>query len=152
MRTLFALAVALALAGCTSDEPSDATPTPVVTPPATATSASTPTPLATPTATVTPSATPATTPTPTTPPASSTPVDIRDFAFQPADVTIAAGSEVVWTNRDSSGHTVTADDGSFNSGRLTQGQPFAQPFATAGTFAYHCAFHPDMTGTVTVTA
>ena len=47
-------------------------------------------------------------------------------------------------------HTVTADDGSFDSKSLASNATFSQTFAKAGTFAYHCAIHPGMKGTVTV--
>jgi plastocyanin len=46
---------------------------------------------------------------------------------------------------------VTADDGSFASGTLAQDAAFTRAFPTAGTFAYHCAIHPSMIGTVVVT-
>jgi plastocyanin len=46
---------------------------------------------------------------------------------------------------------VTADDGSFGSGTLAQDAAFTRAFPIAGTFAYHCAIHPSMTGTVVVT-
>jgi hypothetical protein len=46
---------------------------------------------------------------------------------------------------------VTADGGAFDSGNLATGQTFSQTFSAAGTFAYHCNIHPQMTGTVTVT-
>jgi plastocyanin len=45
---------------------------------------------------------------------------------------------------------VTADGGSFNSGTLAGGGSFSHRFTTAGTFAYHCAIHASMTGTVVV--
>lgn len=77
-------------------------------------------------------------------------VDIEDFAFGPAAIEIDAGTTVVWENYDSAAHTVTADDGSFDSGEVTQGQTFSQTFDTPGTFTYHCAIHPNMTGTITV--
>jgi hypothetical protein len=51
---------------------------------------------------------------------------------------------------DNTGHTVTADDGSFKSDRLESGATFSHKFATAGTFAYHCAIRASMKGTVTV--
>jgi len=82
--------------------------------------------------------------------ASGTAVSISDFSFQPAAVTVAVGTTVTWTNNDSAGHTVTADDGSFKSTTLATGATFSQTFATAGTFAYRCAIHSSMTGTVTV--
>jgi plastocyanin len=77
-------------------------------------------------------------------------VSIVDFAFQPASVEIATGGTVTWTNTGQAPHTVTADDGSFDSGTLSPGATFSQTFATAGTFTYHCNIHPQMTATVIV--
>jgi plastocyanin len=77
-------------------------------------------------------------------------VSIANFSFQPAAITISVGTTVTWTNNDSAGHTVTADDGSFKSDKLGSGATFSQTFATAGTFAYHCSIHSSMKGTVTV--
>jgi plastocyanin len=77
-------------------------------------------------------------------------VSIVDFAFQPASVEIATGGTVTWTNTGQAPHTVTADDGSFDSGTLSPGTTFSQTFATAGTFTYHCNIHPQMTATVIV--
>jgi plastocyanin len=77
-------------------------------------------------------------------------VSIANFSFQPAAITVAVGTTVTWTNNDSSAHTVTANDGSFDSGRLAPGATFSQTFATAGTFAYHCAIHSSMKATVIV--
>jgi plastocyanin len=77
-------------------------------------------------------------------------VSIANFSFQPPTMTIAVGTTVTWTNNDSTGHTVTADDGSFKSDKLATGASFSQTFAKAGTFAYHCSIHPSMTGTITV--
>lgn len=78
-------------------------------------------------------------------------VSINNFAFTPANATISVGGTVNWTNNQSAPHTVTADDRSFDSGRLTTGQGFTRTFTTAGSFAYHCDIHPTMHGTVTVT-
>jgi len=77
-------------------------------------------------------------------------VEIANFAFSPDSVEVAAGSTVTWTNNDSTAHTVTADDGSFDSGNLDSGATFSQKFDTPGTYTYHCAIHPNMTGTITV--
>ena len=77
-------------------------------------------------------------------------VSIANFSFQPPTMTIAVGTTVTWTNSDSTGHTVTADDGSFKSDKLATGATFSQTFAKAGTFAYHCSIHPSMTGTISV--
>ena len=60
------------------------------------------------------------------------------------------GSTVTWTNDDSAAHTATADDGSFDSSSIAPGATFSQAFDTAGTFAYHCSIHPNMTATIEV--
>lgn len=83
-------------------------------------------------------------------------VTIVDDAFNPTAITVAKGTSVTWTATGSNGHTVTADDASFDSSNgsgatLAAGSTFAHTFATAGTFAYHCKVHSSMHGTVTVT-
>ncbi len=76
-------------------------------------------------------------------------IDITNFAFVPATVTISKGTTVVWTQQDSGvSHTVT--DIGFDSPPLSQGQTFNQTFNDAGTFNYHCSIHPTMTGTIIV--
>ncbi len=82
--------------------------------------------------------------------AGGTSVSIVSFAFDPASVTIDAGTTVTWTNNDTVPHTVTATDGSFNSGNLNPGESFSFTFDEAGTFDYICNYHPNMTGTVIV--
>jgi plastocyanin len=58
---------------------------------------------------------------------------------------------VTWTNNDTAAHTITADDGSFDSGNLNPGDTFTHTFATAaGTVAYHCNYHPNMVATIVV--
>src|SRR5688572_6919406 len=79
-------------------------------------------------------------------------VTIAGFAFDPATVTIQVGDSVTWTNEDSAPHTATAGDGSFDTGQLAQGDSEAVTFDTAGTFAYVCSIHPQMTGSVVVEA
>lgn len=77
-------------------------------------------------------------------------VEIAGFAFAPAEVSVAAGTKVEWTNTDPAVHTVTAKDGGFGSEQLQQGDTFSTTFTDAGTYAYFCAIHPAMEGTVTV--
>jgi plastocyanin len=77
-------------------------------------------------------------------------VTIQNFAFAPATLEVAVGTTVTWTNMDSATHTVTADDGSFDSNNLASSATFTQTFSTAGTFAYHCKIHTSMKATVTV--
>lgn len=79
-------------------------------------------------------------------------VSIQNFAFSAAKITVKMGTKVTWTNNDSVAHTVTADSGTGpKSDNISPGGTYSYTFGTAGTFAYHCAIHPDMTGTVTVT-
>jgi plastocyanin len=77
---------------------------------------------------------------------------IVDFAFQPTPTSIVAGSTVTWTNDGVAPHTVTATDGSFDSGLLSAGATFSRRFDRAGTFAFLCAVHPEMRGSIVVTA
>jgi plastocyanin len=108
-----------------------------------------------------PTATPAPTavPAPTGDPApqvaaapSAVAVDAADFAFSPATVEVAAGGRITWTNRGAAPHSVAAKDGAFDSGMLEGGATFAQSFETPGSYAYLCAFHPEMTATIRVVA
>src|SRR5215212_5355794 len=77
-------------------------------------------------------------------------ISVVDFAFEPGTLSVPAGATVTWTNTGSRPHTVTADDGSFDSGRLDPGEQFSQTFDQPGTFAYHCGFHPEMQGSIVV--
>ena len=79
-------------------------------------------------------------------------VTIAGFAFDPAAVTIQVGNVVTWTNQDSVPHTATASDGSFDTGQLANGAFETVTFDTAGTFAYVCSIHAQMTGSVIVEA
>lgn len=77
-------------------------------------------------------------------------VNIEGFAFSPANITITPGDKVTFTNSDGAPHTATADNGSFDTGRLNRGQSASLTFSTAGTYTYFCAIHPNMKGTITV--
>src|SRR5215207_2380376 len=77
-------------------------------------------------------------------------VSIQDFSFNPGQITVAPGTTVTWTNEGPSPHTTTADDGSWDSGELQQGEDFSFTFDKPGTYTYHCSIHPDMTASVKV--
>jgi len=80
-------------------------------------------------------------------------VAISGFSFAPGSVTVNVGDTVTWTNSDAQAHTATADDASWDTGTISgSGGTGAVTFSTAGSFPYHCAIHPTMTGTVTVQA
>lgn len=77
-------------------------------------------------------------------------VVMQNFNFNPATLTVAPGTTVTWTNRDTETHTVTADDNSFNSSGINPGGTYSRSFSTADTITYHCIPHPAMRGTIIV--
>jgi len=77
-------------------------------------------------------------------------VAIQDFDFAPRDVSLTVGDTVVWVNRDSFVHTSTADSTAWSSPDLSPGDRFELVVRTPGRFAYHCAAHPVMHGTLSV--
>ncbi|MFN2589374.1 MAG: plastocyanin/azurin family copper-binding protein, partial [Actinomycetota bacterium] len=92
--------------------------------------------------------------------AATTAVSIGDNFYSPEQVTIAVGDTVVWTHNGQAPHSVTADDGSFDSsptcpatGCLETGDTYSHTFTTAGTFGYFCKVHgQSMSGSVVVKA
>lgn len=77
-------------------------------------------------------------------------VNLKDLAFTPAIVRIKIGQTVEWVNGDPLAHTVKADDRSWGSGFINQGERFARRFMVVGRYSYHCEPHPHMKGTVIV--
>ncbi len=110
---------------------------------------------------------PASSTTTTSPPSTSAPSSVtvsmpngvggvQGLNFSPANVTVAKGGKVTWTNNDTSVHTVTSTSipsgaSSFDSGDLTHGQTFSETFTVDGTYHYYCKYHAWMTGIVIVT-
>ncbi len=78
-------------------------------------------------------------------------VTIKGYAFAPKTLTVAPGTTVRWTNRDSDIHTIVSDTNAFTaSDDLSIGKSFTHTFRKTGTFKYHCGQHAFMTGTVIV--
>jgi len=78
-------------------------------------------------------------------------VSISNFAFNPVGLSIKKGDTVIWTNDDSTQHTVTSDSGSeLGSQLLSNGQIYSHTFNNAGTFNYHCSVHSFMGAKITV--
>ncbi|MBI2916528.1 MAG: cupredoxin domain-containing protein [Chloroflexi bacterium] len=100
--------------------------------------------------TPTPAPTPTPTPTPVPGPAPTGDVTMGASSFSPGSLTVAAGKTVVWANTSSLPHTVTAGDGSFDSGVLMPGATYSRTFATSGTHSYTCILHSGMAGSITV--
>ncbi len=84
--------------------------------------------------------------------AASGAVTIADFQFTPAQITIAQGDTVTWTNNGPTAHSATAPDGSFDTGIFPAGQSRSHTFNDAGSFSYICTPHPNMQGTIVVQA
>lgn len=79
-------------------------------------------------------------------------IEIKDFQFQPATLTVPTGTKVTFVNVDEEPHTVASKDGKFVKSRaLDTDQEFSVTLTTPGDYAYFCTVHPHMTGTITVT-
>ena len=79
----------------------------------------------------------------------TTRVSIERSAFNPARVTVMQSGSILWVNNDGEQvHTLTADDGSFDSGNIQPGGTFGLTFNTIGPHPYHCKYHMEMTGVV----
>jgi plastocyanin len=77
----------------------------------------------------------------------------QEWTYAPAEVSVKVGITVVWTNTGAVAHTVTADDGqAFDSGTIDPKSTFTNTPKAAGTFAYHCTFHPWMKATLVVSS
>jgi len=80
-------------------------------------------------------------------------VGIDNFTFNPATLTVKAGTTVTWTNRDDIPHGLAATNNAFKrSQALDTDDSFSFTFTTPGTYQYFCYIHPHMTGTIVVEA
>lgn len=79
-------------------------------------------------------------------------IGLGTAAYGANPLTISSGITVQWTNADTMAHTVTADDGSFDSGAIPPGQTYSRTFNAPGTYPYFCTIHgkASMSGTVIV--
>ncbi len=77
-------------------------------------------------------------------------VTIEGSAFSPEVAVVKVGGEVVWKNKDAAIHTVTANDGSFDSGSLEQNGEYRKKFTSPGTIKYSCDNHAWMSGSIEV--
>ena len=77
-------------------------------------------------------------------------VTIDNFTFTPPELTVAVGTTVKWVNHDDIPHLVVNKDKAFRSKALDTDDSFSYTFASAGTFDYFCALHPQMVGKVIV--
>ena len=82
--------------------------------------------------------------------ASPATVDIDNFAFTPAALTVTAGTTVTWKNEDDSPHRIGDKNGTFKSAALDTDDTFSHTFTVPGEYAYICTIHPYMAGTIIV--
>jgi|SRR5579872_1230214 len=75
---------------------------------------------------------------------------VKDFMFQPASLTVKAGSTVIWANMDDEPHTVVSDTGLFRSAAMDTNESFSFKFDKPGTYRFTCSIHPRMVGTIVV--
>ena len=77
-------------------------------------------------------------------------IEIRKFAFEPREITVAPGATIIWVNRDETPHQIKAGAGDFTSPALDTEDQYERVFAKEGDFSYVCTLHPFMTGIVHV--
>ena len=80
--------------------------------------------------------------------AGGTAITIKNFRYSPDPIVVKAGDTIAVTNDDGTAHTLTADDGRFDTGNLAGGAEKTITVAAPGTYAYHCDIHNYMTGKI----
>lgn len=79
-------------------------------------------------------------------------VEIQNFKFRPATLSIRPGDTVTWINRDIAPHTATKESNAWDTGNLIKDQSNEIAFSSPGTTSYFCRYHPNMRGGITVSA
>ena len=82
--------------------------------------------------------------------APATTVQIDNFKFAPPDLTVTAGTTVIWKNKDDAPHRVADINGAYASAALDTDSSFSHTFATPGVYKYFCSLHPYMKGEIVV--
>jgi YVTN family beta-propeller protein len=78
-------------------------------------------------------------------------VFIMSMAFKADSITVKAGQTITWVNQDAINHTVTDDQGGWDSGPIAPGKSYSLTLTKPGQYTYHCSIHPFMTGKINVT-
>jgi len=84
------------------------------------------------------------------PVANATRAEMKTMVFGPNRIEIPVGGSITWTNNDPLVHTITADDGSWDSGPIEPGKTWTHTFTQAGEYAFHCTPHPFMKAVIVV--
>ncbi len=83
-------------------------------------------------------------------PSSSNTVSMSGNTFNPSTLTVAIHTTITWNNNSSIAHTSTSDTGAWDTGNIPAGSSKQTSFDVAGTYHYHCNYHPNMVGVITV--
>ncbi|MGD9891881.1 MAG: cupredoxin domain-containing protein [Dehalococcoidia bacterium] len=76
--------------------------------------------------------------------------DPQTWGYSVNPIVVKAGDTVSWVNTGVAPHSVTAYDGSFDSGIMVSGAAWTFTATTPGEFGYYCTLHPDMVATLIV--
>jgi plastocyanin len=81
-------------------------------------------------------------------------ITIDEYMFVPSELTVSAGTKVTWINHDQVPHTIvdSAIPKLFRSSALDTNDSYSFTFIKPGNYRYFCTLHPQMIGTITVTA
>jgi plastocyanin len=77
-------------------------------------------------------------------------IEVKDYRFMPITLTVQAGEQVTWVNKDDEPHTVVSDSGLFRSAAMDTDESFSFKFDKPGTYRFVCSIHPRMVGTIVV--
>ena len=77
-------------------------------------------------------------------------IDIIDFKYRPADISVPRGAEVTWVNDDKAPHTATERNSQWDTMVISEGEGVLIKFSRPGTYEYYCTIHPYMTATIEV--
>jgi plastocyanin len=77
-------------------------------------------------------------------------VNVQFSAYGPSQLDVLPGTSVLWSNVSPRTHTVTAYDGTFDSGHIAPGARFSVTFTRPGAYQYHCSIHPSIQGEIDV--
>ena len=77
-------------------------------------------------------------------------VEIKNYDYMPAKLTVKVGTKIIVTNKDQTAHTLTARSGTFDSGTINPGKTKTFTASKPGVYPYFCQFHAFMSGSLTV--
>jgi plastocyanin len=79
-------------------------------------------------------------------------VQLEDYRYNPARITVAAGTKVTFSNAGTQPHNASSSDGDgWDTGLLARGETATVTFNRPGTYAFSCTPHPSMIGQIIVT-